>query len=210
MQRSRRGNAARRGKTTVTTETDRLRHLAAERVHRVVDQLAATAPVDALESVLEAPTDFGSGARLFAALTPLSPAVSELDPFANAFLRGADLKERLIEQAEGALPAGAVAAALGITRQALEKRRARKRLLGVRDGSGEWLYPAFQFTAEGSTLPGLAEVFTAFPDSYDPWMRLSAIVSESEVFGRSIVEVLRDGDSEEVRRAVHLIADLGN
>lgn len=128
---------------------------------------------------------------------------------AAAFLRGASLKEDMIMTSGGALPAAAVADAFGTTRQAIEKRRQRRMLLGVKGSSGEWLFPVFQFTAHGAVLPCLSEVLAAFPDSYDEWMRLSVLVEPSEVFGgRSVADILEEGNESEIRKAVHLVRDL--
>lgn len=187
----------------------RLRRLAAERVYRAVDHWAAEASLSAIEEVLRAPSDVGSGARLFAAAMPQRSVVEALDPMAAAFLRGAFLKEDLVTKSGGALPAAMVADAFGTTRQAIEKRRQRRKLLAVKGSAGDWLFPVFQFTAEGDVLPGLSEVLAAFPDSYDEWMRLSVLVEPSEVFGgRSVSQVLEGGDDTDVRKAVHLIRDL--
>ncbi|WKN47460.1 hypothetical protein [Nocardioides sp. Arc9.136] len=39
---------------------------------------------------------------------------------------------------------------LGVDEEALAARREERTLLAMRTGSGEWLYPAWQFTVEGS------------------------------------------------------------
>jgi len=61
--------------------------------------------------------------------------------------------------------------------------------------NGEFLYPAFQFTEDG-TLPGLARVLQAFQVE-GPWTRLSVLLSPADaVDGRTPLGALRDGDVE--------------
>lgn len=206
-----RGGSARRRTRAAPESAVRLRRLAAERVYRAVDRWTAEAPLDAIEEVLRAPSDVGSGARLFSASMPLRSVMETLDPMAAAFLRGASLKTHLIAAGGGALPVAMVAEAFGTSRQAIDKRRQRQKLLGVKDASGEWLFPMFQFTEQGDVLSGLSEALAAFPDSYDDWMRLSVLVEPSEVFGgRSVAQVLAQGDDAEMSKAVHLIRDLAH
>jgi hypothetical protein len=56
---------------------------------------------------------------------------------------------------------------LGITRQALLDRVRANRLLGLRTGDGSWVYPAWQFTDDGGTIPHLAEVLRALAQGTD-------------------------------------------
>ena len=68
------------------------------------------------------------------------------------------------------LSATEVGTLLGISRQAVDKRRAGGKLLAVRSG-GDWRYPEFQF-AGGAVLADF-EVLLAAHEGQDPWAILS-------------------------------------
>jgi len=63
--------------------------------------------------------------------------------------RGAAIKQELLASGGGGLTSSQVSSVLGITRQAVDKRRIRHALLAVPNGSGEYVYPACQFSATG-------------------------------------------------------------
>lgn len=93
----------------------------------------------------------------------------------------------------------------GVSRQAVEKRRERGTLLGLRIGS-EYRYPLCQF-ADGDVLPGLPDVLRAF-SVRSPWTQLSVLVAEQDALdGRTVLQALRDGD---VAEAVAVAASFGN
>lgn len=92
-----------------------------------------------------------------------------------------------------------------ITRQAVDKRRLRNALLAVPNGSGEYLYPACQFTSTG-VIPGLEEVLRAF-QIRSPWTQLSALLAPAPALGgRTILEALKSGAIE---RAIAIAASFG-
>jgi hypothetical protein len=99
-----------------------------------------------------------------------------------------------------------VASALGITRQAVDKRRVRRALLAVPSGSGEHVYPACQFSADG-VIPGLEDVLRAFRVG-SPWTQLSVILEPSPALsGKTIVEALKAGA---VEKAIALAESFGD
>ena len=50
---------------------------------------------------------------------------------------------------------------LGISKQAVEKRRKTHKLIGIQDNQGRWAYPAWQFVpGTNTTIPGLTNVLT--------------------------------------------------
>jgi hypothetical protein len=98
-----------------------------------------------------------------------------------------------------------VASALGITRQAVDKRRGRRALLAVPNGSGEYVYPACQFSADG-VIPGIEDVLRAFRIR-SPWTQLSVLLAPAPALaGKTIVEALKSGT---VERAVAIAASFG-
>jgi len=81
-----------------------------------------------------------------------------------------------------------------ITRQAVHKRRG---LLALTTGSGQVVYPAFQFDGQ-HPVPGLASVLDVLPDGLvSRWTVASWLVSpEAELDGERPADVLRDQGPE--------------
>jgi hypothetical protein len=90
-------------------------------------------------------------------------------PLSDAAVRGIAIKQELLRAGGGGLSSQQVADALGITRQGVDKRRRRRGLLAVPSGSGEYLYPACQFTSDG-VIRGLEAMLRAF-QVRNPWTR---------------------------------------
>ena len=172
---------------------------------KMLERVSSSASSEALQSALSAPTDVGGVASLLSDLAPLGADLSAVDPFAEAMARGAVIKRELLASGGGGLTSGQVASALGITRQAVDKRRSRRALLAVPNGSGDYAYPAWQFTSDG-VIPGLDEVLRAFQMG-SPWTQLSALLAPAPALrGRTILEALRSG---EVARAAAIAASFG-
>jgi hypothetical protein len=161
---------------------------------RMLERLSVSASPEALETALSSPTDIGGVASLLSDLAPLGVDVSTVDPLVNAMARGAAIKQELLRDAGGVLSSSQVARALGITRQAVDKRRRRRALLAVPTGSGDYLYPACQFTSDG-VIGGLEGALQAF-HVRSPWTQLSALLAPAPgLGGRTILEALRAGDA---------------
>ena len=142
---------------------------------KMLERVSSAASSEALESALSSPTDVGGLACLLSDLAPLGVDLSTVDPFAEAMARGAAIKRELLTSAGGGLTSSQVAGAIGITRQAVDKRRGRRALLAVPNGSGEYLYPACQFTSDG-VIAGLEDVLRAFRIQ-NPWTQLSVLLA---------------------------------
>ena len=96
------------------------------------------------------------------------------------------------------LSADEVGKALGISRQAVDKRRAAGKLLAVRN-RGDWHYPAIQFH-DGEVLPGIEAVIAAMPEA-SAWSVLDMLLAPDDALGgRSPIAALRAGDLAPVRR----------
>ena len=108
----------------------------------------------------------------------------------------------------GGLSAAQVAEALGISRQAVDKRRSRGTLLAVPTGSGDYLYPACQLTPDG-VIPGFENLLAAFKVE-GPWTRLSLLLASSPALGgKSVLEALRDGEAEKAAAVVAAFGEQG-
>ena len=176
-----------------------------KRSMKMLERVSSSASSEALQSALSSPTDVGGVASLLSDLAPLDVDLSVADPFLEAMARGAAIKRDLLTSGGGGLTSSQVAGALGITRQAVDKRRIRHALLAVPNGSGEYVYPACQFTPEG-VMPGLEEVLRAFRIT-NPWTQLSMLLAPApSLEGKTILEVLKAG---QIERAVDIVTSFG-
>jgi hypothetical protein len=172
---------------------------------KMLERVSSNASSEALRSALSSPTDVGGVASLLSDLAPLGVDLSAVDPFLEAMARGSAIKRDLLTGGGGGLTSSQVASALGITRQAVDKRRLRRALLAVPNGSGEYVYPACQFTSDG-VIDGLEEVLRAF-QIQSPWTQLSVLLASAPALGgKTILEALRSGA---VERAVAIAASFG-
>jgi hypothetical protein len=172
---------------------------------KMLERLSVSASPEALETALSAATDVGGVASLLSDLAPLGADISGVDPLVEAMARGAAIKQELLRAASGVLSSSQVATALGITRQGVDKRRRRRALLAVPAGSGEYLYPACQFTSDG-VIPGLEGTLRAF-QVRNPWTQLSLLlVPAPGLGGQTILEALRSG---EAAKALAIAASFG-
>lgn len=171
----------------------------------LLTRLSARAPSEVLDAALASPTDAGGLALLLSDLATLDLNLDSADPLAEAMARGVTAKQELLRNAGGALTSTQVAQALGITRQGVDKRRVRGMLLAVPSGSGDYLYPACQFTETG-VIDHLDEVLKAMQVE-SPWMRLSFLLSPAPALGgRTVLEALAGGD---IAKSLSLAAAFG-
>jgi hypothetical protein len=123
--------------------------------------------------------------------------IQKSDPLARAFLDGLDAKARLIEQNGGIFKTEEVAEYLGITPQAVNKRRALRQLVGLTFRKRGYVFPAWQFTDRG-TVPGLEQVLLALA-GHDEWMQnVFFIDPNTRLGGRRPLDLLREGEIPEV------------
>lgn len=178
------------------------------RLARILGQAIAQAPTATLAAAASAPTDLSAASAFLAEMAP-AIATEQDDPLASALLRGVQLKEELLQAAGGTSSAQEVAQLLGVTRQAIDKRRRTGALLAVDSASGDWRYPLAQFQADGRPLEGLERVLRAFTVS-SPWMQLDILTAiDPELGDRSAFEALRAGEIEDVVRLVSAFGEHG-
>lgn len=92
------------------------------------------------------------------------------DPLAGSRLRGMKVKQNLLYSDEQPLRSEEVAQLLGISRQAVDKRRGKRQLLAVSLGKRGYFYPLWQFK-DGGVLVGLDVVLGALA-RFDAWTQL--------------------------------------
>jgi hypothetical protein len=176
---------------------DPLREAFRRRALGAIERMAREASPEALTEALAAPSDTGTLARALAEQAA-ADALRRLEPLAGAVARGGEVRARLAEAAGGLLSAEEAGKALGITRQAVDKRRVAGRLLAVRI-RGDWHYPSAQFR-DGEVLPGIEKVVAGMPEA-SPWSVLDFMLAPDDALGgRSPLAALRAGDGAPVRR----------
>lgn len=186
---------------------DALQTAFATRALRAVANLIADLEQSALRSAVSAPSDLGALLQAIGSEGALD-RMRQADPLAAARLRGVQARLRLLEMEGGALGATAVAELLGISRQAVDKRRRSGHLLAIDRPRHGYAYPAWQFT-EGGVLAGLGACLDALRD-HDAWMQLSFFLTPADALGdEAPLAVLRRGDVEGVRRAAALYGEHG-
>jgi hypothetical protein len=115
------------------------------------------------------------------ALAAQAPVASPWDELIGPFLRSEGVQARL-----------------GISRQAVAAKAARRRLLRVFTADRTALFPAWQFDG-GSVVPGLADVLALFPERVvDGWTLAGWLRTEDPELGGVPLETLTQGDHEVV------------
>lgn len=154
-----------------------------------------------------APTDLGVLVRALSS-NELLDDLKSVEPLAPAFIRGIEARNKLLNENGGTLSAEEVANVLGLTRQAVEKRRNAGNLLAVTTGRHGYRYPAWQFTKSG-VLPGLDDVLKAL-GSHDAWMQAAFFVGKNpRLGGATPIERLRSGQLREVLKAAEAYGEHG-
>lgn len=100
-----------------------LREAFLRRSMNVISRIAAQADEKTLANALAAATDVGALARALGDTDAVGASVVEIEPLAPLIARNAEHRIELLAVAGGSLSSSEVAALLGISRQAVEKRR---------------------------------------------------------------------------------------
>jgi hypothetical protein len=168
-----------------------------------VEHIARQASPEALALALAAATDFGTVARALGGAT-IPPEALALDPLADALARGAGERERLAAVAGGLLSAAELGRVLGISRQAVDKRRRAKQVLAV-PVAGDWRYPAAQIGPDGGVPKALPRVLTgAAALGMGGWTLLDFLLAPDDALGglTPLDSLRRDGTGADVVRVL--------
>jgi hypothetical protein len=160
-----------------------------------------------LQDAVAGPTDQSVIIRALQSPAALAP-VRELDPSLNARLRSVAAKQELMQAFGGVWSAAEAAHSLGLTRQAIDKRRKKGQLLAVELGRRGYFYPAWQFTQSG-TLSGLEEVLEALKDQ-DAWTQVAFFANpNARLESKSPVACLQSGETTKVTMAAEAFGEQG-
>ena len=135
--------------------------------------------------------------------------LKSVEPLAPAFIRGIEAERRLLDEFGGTLTAEQVGGILGISRQAVEKRRRAHTLIALATGRHGYRYPAWQFTKSGTPLRGLDDVLQAL-GPHDEWMQAAFFVSANPRLGDDTpIELLKAGHLKRVIEAAQSYGEHG-
>ena len=185
-------------------KTSAVRNIFFQRSLRAIEELQSLDEKTLAEAV-QAPTDYSV---LLSALNTEEALASirAHDPLAGARLRGLEARRKLVEAEGGALSTAEIAKALRITRQAVDKRRKERKLLGVELGKKGFRYPAWQIG-----LPHLEEVLAALGDR-NIWEQIAFFLNPSALLeDRTPREILQEGkhNIDDVLRAASVYGEQG-
>ncbi len=160
-----------------------------ERSAAAIARIAAHADEGKLAQALTASTDVGTLAAMLADAEAVGKGVGEIDPMASLIASSFRHKAELAARAGGLLNVQQAAQLLGITRQAVDKRRREGKLLAV-PRRGDFHYPPAQF-ADGEVIAGLRDVLAAI-GLQGPWGTLAFLVApDDELEGESPLQWLK-------------------
>ncbi|MEG3131153.1 DNA-binding protein [Pantoea cypripedii] len=115
-----------------------------------------------------------------------------------------------LQELGGTVKVNAVADILGITRQAVNARLKKNRLLAFKH-NGDFIFPIFQFADKG-LLPGFEEIMESFASDMHPMLRLGLLKTPIDVSGAGLmktpIQVMQDGAKPEELRLVKRAASL--
>jgi hypothetical protein len=194
-----------RVRLTVENEPPLMQALMRRAISAVLDFAALSE--EAIVNATAAPTNLTVLVRALSS-SELLEDLKAVEPLAPAFIRGIEAKRRLIEEHGGTLTAEYFAQHLGISRQAVEKRRRAGKLIALAMGRHGYRYPVWQLTESG-VLPGLDKVLAVLA-SHDEWMQTAFFLSANPRLGdRTPVETLKAGEVERVLDAAEAYGEHG-
>jgi hypothetical protein len=160
----------------------------------LVEAVAASTDQEAMLRILEAPE--------------MAAPASDAATIDAARAAGIEARDQLLTARGGSWPVQRVAKYLGLTRQGADKRRKANKLIGLAIGRHGFLYPSWQFGRNG-TMAGLEDVLAQL-HQHDPWSQVIFMLSPNDrLNGVAPVEVLRKGQTEEVKIAASLFGEHG-
>jgi hypothetical protein len=130
------------------------------------------------------------------------------DPLIDARLRGLQARDDILQAEGGTVDVETAARLLGISRQAVDRRRRSNTLLGLSVGRRGYRYPLWQFTQSG-VLPGLRGVLHQLAQD-GPWFAAAWVLgSNSRLEGQRPLDALRSGNVEAVLQAARAYGEQG-
>lgn len=133
--------------------------------------------------------------------------LSSSDPLAKAKLKGLEVKQQLVLAEGGCISSEQAGNHLGISRQAVDKRRRNGKLIGLSRGKGSYLYPVWQFASSGTTIPGLEAVLEQL-STFNPWMQVAFFLNPNlRLNNLTPLKMLKRGEIEVVVESAVALAN---
>jgi len=179
-------------------ETDPLRRAALIRAVSAVTTLTREQDDTALGDAVAAPSDIQVLLRMLSAPEALDILRPEA-PLIDAQLCGIAARDDILRAEGGSVDVSAAANIIGISRQAVERRRQRHVVLALPVGRRGYRYPVWQFTQSG-ILPGLGAILlTLAPDG--EWFTAGWLLTDNKRLNARPLDLLREGRSDAVVQA---------
>jgi hypothetical protein len=172
---------------------------------RAIRALVDLAEQANLQEAIAAPSDYDLLLNLLQQSEVLPLLVAQ-DPLAKAKIRGLLAKPELLNAEGGCLSSDETAKLLGMSREAVNKRRQQGKLIGLPAGRA-YRYPVWQF--QGSqTLKGIEIVLKSLKVQ-DPWMQTAWMLNSNVRLGQRPLDALRSGQIELVEQVALLYGEQG-
>lgn len=170
-------------------------------VSRVLNALARLTDVRDEQPFEDASSDFATLLRMLSRPEALDELRAK-DALAPARLHGLKVRERILSAEGGACSGAEMAATLGISRQAIDKRRRRGTLIGMSLGRRGYAYPSWQIGLDG------LETVLAELRGYDAWTLAAFMLTPNPwLDGESPLAGLRRGDQDRVADAARMYGE---
>ncbi len=183
-------------KNAILTRSLSLTSRAMERVpsRTLLEAAAASSDQEAMLRILEAPE--------------MAVPDTDIAAIEAARARGVEARNQLVHAEGGSWPVEKVARYLGLTRQAVDKRRKANKLIGLGLGRHGYLYPSWQFGKNG-TLPGLEDALQELR-RHDPWAQVIFMLSPNDRLDETPpLRALNEGRIDDVKMAASLFGEHG-
>jgi hypothetical protein len=177
---------------------DPLREAALARAVNAVAALARGQDDAALGAAVAAPSDVEVLYRMLSAPEAVDILRAE-DPLVEAKLRGLQARDDILQAEGGTVDVATATRLLGISRQAVDRRRRRHTLLGLPVGRRGYRYPLWQFIPSG-VVPGLDAVLRLLAED-GPWFSAAWLLGHNSRLGARPLDALRAGQVEAVVQA---------
>jgi hypothetical protein len=126
----------------------------------------------------------------------------------EARLRGTRQKEAMLSAEGGTASSAELGKLLGISRQAVDNRRKKNKLLALETAGHGYRYPLWQ-VAEQKVLPGVKNSLAELKDE-DPWMTLQFFLRDNaRLAGARPLDLLRGGDDGDIKQVVEAARQYG-
>jgi hypothetical protein len=190
----------------VAWEPDPLMRAVLVRAVSAVTALTREQSDTALGDAVAAPSDIQVLWRMLSAPEALD-ILRHDDPLIDARLRGIAARDDILRAEGGTVDVTTAATMVGISRQAMDRRRQRHAVLALPVGRRGYRYPVWQFTQSGM-LPGLDAVLHALAQDGE-WFAAGWVLAENNRLGARPLDLLREGNTDAVVQAAWAYGEQG-